>query len=249
MSKIKSGNAAKLKFLVVLPMASFLVLAFAEPRPVRVVDPSVVVPVLQETPGQSQEEELKKEQVAQVEHDLQMLIEKEKILREKLKATEDPNAQKELMKNLETVLFKQQEIHAKLGHRKKEPGLPAGDELKAEFKKLQDDELKIREVLSQTDDPEKQAQLKQKLEQVMVTQTEIKAMLAADSVKAEPTIEELKKEYKMLDQKAADVRAKLAETQDAQQKAELENLLKKIAAKQEMIKAQAEKIKTAQEEK
>jgi len=53
----------------------------------------------------------------------------------------------------------------------------------------------------------------------------------------------------MLDQKAADVRAKLAETQDAQQKAELENLLKKIAAKQEMIKAQAEKIKTAQEEK
>jgi BlaR1 peptidase M56 len=248
MSKIKSGNAAKLKLLFVLPIALFLVLAFAEPRLVRSAGPSVVAPVLQETPGQSQEE-VKKERVVQAEHDLQMLIEKEKILREKLSAAEDPDAQKELRKNLEAVLIKQQELHAKLDHRKEPPVFPPEDELKAEFKKLQDSELKIREGLSQTDDPEKQAQLKQKLEQVMVKQAEIKTMLAVEGAKTEPTIEELKKEYQKLDQKAADVRAKLAETQDAQQKAELEDLLKKIAMKQEQIKIEAEKIKASPEQK
>jgi hypothetical protein len=248
MSKIKSRNAAKLKLLVVLPLASFLVLAFAEPRPVRPVGPSAV-PVLQETAGQSQEEEVKKEQVVKAEKELQMLIEKEAILREKLKATVDKELQMELKKDLEAVLKKQQEMQTKLGYKGKMIVHPTGDELKAEFKKLQDYELKIREVLAQTDDPEKQAQLKQKLGQVMAKQTEIKVMLASDSPNAEPTIEELKKEYKMLDQKAADARAKLAETQDAQQKAELEDLLKKIAAKQEMIKVQAEKIKATQEQK
>ena len=248
MSKIKSRNAAKLKLLVVLPLASFLVLAFAEPRPARPVDPPTV-PVLQETAGQSQEEEVKKEQVAKAEKELQMLIEKEAILREKLKATEDKKLQMELKKDLEAVLHKQQEIQTNLGHKGKMIVHPTGDELKAEFKKLQDSELKIREVLSQTDDPEKQAQLKQKLGQVMATQTEIKVMLASDSPNAEPTIEELKQEYKMLEQKAADVRAKLEKTEDAEQKAELEDLLKKIAAKQQMIKVQAEKIKAAQEKK
>jgi hypothetical protein len=249
MSKIKSGNAARLKLLVVLPMAVFLVLAFAEPRPVKSMDTPVAVPVMQETAGQSQEEEISKEKAAQAEHDLQMLVEKEKILREKLKETENLEAQKELQKNLEAVLIKQQELHAMLDHGKESPGFPREDELKAEFKKLQETELKIREMLSKSIEPEEQTQLKQKLEQVMVTQTEIKAKLEAESANADPTIEELKQEYKMLDQKAADIRAKLAETQDSQQKAELEDMLKKIATKQEMIKAKAEKIKAAQEQK
>jgi len=248
MSKIKSRNAAKLKLLVVLPMASFLVLAFAEPRPVRPVDPSAV-PVLQETAGQGQEAEVKKEQVAQAEKELQMLKEKEMILREKLKATEDQEAKKELKMKLETILFKQQEIQTMLGYGGGAPGLPAELGLKAEYKKLEQEELKLRDVLANTNDPEKKAELNKKLEQVLEKQHDIQAMLAAGSTNAEPTIEELKKEYMMLDQKAADVRAKLEKTEDAGQKAELENLLKKIATKQEMIKAQAEKIKAAQDQK
>jgi hypothetical protein len=77
----------------------------------------------------------------------------------------------------------------------------------------------------------------------------MEVMLAAEGSKAEPSIEELKAQYKMLDQKAADIRAKLQETTDAQQKAELEAVLKKIAMKQEQIKIMAEKIKAAQEQK
>jgi hypothetical protein len=249
MSKIKSRNAAKLKLLVVLPMASFLVLAFAEPRPVRPVDPSAV-PVLQETAGQGQEAEVKKEQVAQAEKELQMLKEKEMILREKLKATEDQEVKKELKMKLEAILFKQQDIQTMLGYGGGAPPVPAELGLKAEYKKLEDAELKIRDVLANTNDPEKKAELEKELEQVLEKQAQVKTMLAAGTTNSEPTIEELKKEYMMLDQKAADVRAKLEKTEDAQQKAELENLLKKIAAKQEMIKQlQAEKIKAVQEEK
>ena len=247
MSKIKSRNTAKLKLLVVLPLASFLALAFAEPRPAKPVD-KPTVPVLQETAGQGQEAEVKKEQVAQAEKDLKMLKEKEKILREKLEATEDKEAQKELKMKLEAILHKQQEIQTMLGYGGGAPPVPPL-ELKAQYKELEADAVKIREVLAKTDDPEKKAELNKKLEKVLEKQAQVKSMLAAGGTNAEPTIEELKNEYKMLDRKAADVRAKLEKTEDAQQKAELENLLKKIATKQEMIKVQAEKIKAAQEQK
>jgi len=76
-------------------------------------------------------------------------------------------------------------------------------------------------VLSQTDDPESRPS-SNRSRQIMAQQTEIEVMLAAEGSKAEPSIEDLKAQYKMLDQKAADVRAKLQETKDAQQKAELE---------------------------
>ncbi len=61
--------------------------------------------------------------------------------------------------------------------------------------------------------------------------------------------EGLEKQYQELEQKAADVRAKLAKTKDAQEKAELEDMLKKIAMKQEQLKIEAEKIKAAQAKK
>jgi len=248
MSKIKSRNAARLKLLVVLPLASFLVLAFAEPRPASSIG-QPAVPILQETAGQGQEEQVKKEKLAQAEDELQLLKEKEMILREKLKATVDQEVQKELKMKLEAVLHKQQEIQTMLGYGGGAPGLPDENSLKAESKKLEQAELKIRDVLAKTDDPEKKAELKKELEQVLQKQAQVKTMLAAGSGSVEPSIEELKKEFAMLDQKAADVRAKLEKTQDAEQKAELENLLKKIAAKQEMLKTQAMKIKAAQEQK
>jgi len=248
MSKVKSGNAAKLKLFIVLPLASFLVLAFAEPKPARSSGPAAV-PVLQETAGHGQEEEIKKEKAAQAEMELQKLKENEIVLREKLKAAVDQEVQKELKMKLEAVLHKQQEIQTMLGTGGGAPGVPDENTLKAEYKKLEDDQLKIRDILAKTDDPEKRVELEKKLEQVLEKQAQVKTMLTGGTASVEPSIEELKKEYTMLDQKAADVRAKLEKTQDAEQKAELENLLKKIATKQEMIKAQAMKIKAAQEQK
>jgi BlaR1 peptidase M56 len=250
MSKIKSRNAAKLKLLAVLPLASFLVLAFAEPRPAKSAG-QPAVPVLQETSGQSQVEEISKEKAAHAEQELQKLKEMEALLREKLKATEDQELQKELKMKLEVTLHKRQEIETMLGSGGGAPSVPDEAELKAAYKKLEQNEIELREVLAKTDNPEKQAEVKKKLEEVLLKQEQVKAMLEAGAASAnvEPSIEELKKEYAMLDQKAADVRAKLEQTQDPQQKAELENLLKKIATKQEMLKARALELKASQEKK
>ncbi len=51
----------------------------------------------------------------------------------------------------------------------------------------------------------------------------------------------LKAEYKMLDEKAADIRAEMEKTEDPAKKAELKQTLEKIAAKQEDIKKMASK--------
>jgi DNA repair exonuclease SbcCD ATPase subunit len=249
MSKIKSRNAAKLKLLFVLPLASLLVLAFAEPKPTRTLD-HAMVPVLQEKAGQGQEWQVSKEKVAQAKDEYKKLKEKEMKLREKLEATEDAEARKELKKNLESVLMKQEELKTYLA-KAGTPPIPEGNgsDLKAEYKSLQKTEQKIREALAQTNDAEKQADLKKKLEIVLVKQADIKAQAAAGNPSSNPTIDELKKEYMALDAKAEAVRAKLEKTTDASQKAELEDLLKKISQKQEQIKAQALEMKAAEEAK
>ena len=247
MSKIKSGNAAKLKLLLMLPLATLLVLAFAEPKPAGTRD-HPVVPVLQEKAGQGQEMQVSKEKVAQAKDEYVKLREKEVKLREKIAATDDAEARKELKKSLEAVLVKQEEIKTFLAKAGTPPN-PGKADLKAEFAALQKTEQKIRETLAQTDNPEKKAELNKKLEMVLAKQADIKAQAAAGNPSSEPTIEEMKREYMVLDAKADAVRAKLEKTTDTDQKAELEDLLKKIAQKQEQIKAKALKMKAAEEAK
>jgi hypothetical protein len=50
-----------------------------------------------------------------------------------------------------------------------------------------------------------------------------------------------------LQQKEQDIRAKLEKTTDTQQKAELEDMLKKVVQKQETLKRKALAMKAAQE--
>ena len=247
MSKIKSRNAAKLKLLFVLPLASLLVLAFADPKPAGTLD-HPTVPVLQEKAGRGQEWQVSEEKVAQAKNEYKMLKDKEMKLREKLEATEDAEAKKELEKNLQFVLIKQKEIKSFLAKAGTPPN-PGNADLKAEYISLQKTEQKIRDALSQTEDAEKQAELKKKLEMVLAKQADVKTMLAAGNPSTEPTIERLKQEYIALDAKAGDIRAKLEKTTDAKQKAELEDVLKKISQKQEQIKVQAQEMKAAQEAK
>ncbi len=247
MSKIKSGNAAKLKLLFVLPLATLLVLAFAEPKPAGTLD-HPMVPVLQEKAGQGQESQVSKEKLAQAKNEYKKLKDKELKLREKLEATEDAEARKELKKTLEAVLVKQEELKIYLAKAGTPPN-PGHADLEAEYASLQKTEQKIREALAQTDDAEKQAELKKKLEMVLAKKADIKAQAAAGNPGSNPTLEELKKEYMTLDAKAEDVRAKLEKTTDPNEKAKLEDTLKKIAQKQEQIKAKAQEMKAAQEAK
>jgi hypothetical protein len=84
---------------------------------------------------------------------------------------------------------------------------------------------------------------------VLEKQEQVKSMLAGNGPSSEPTLEDLKKEHGLLKQKEADIRAKLEQTTDPQKKAELEDMLKKVLKKQEMLKQKALAMKAAQEAK
>ncbi len=248
MSKIKSKNAAKLKLLFVLPLAAFLVLAFANPKPAKSSE-HTIVPVEQEMAGQ--ERQVSEEKVAQAKEELKKLKGKEEKIRQMLATAEDPEKKKELKKSLETVLAKEQEMeHFLQKAGAAPPPVPDGDALKAEYKALLSKEAKIKEELAKTENPEKKAELKALLQKVSAKKEDLQSMMEGNGpAVAEPTIEELKKEYMLLDKKGEEVRAKVAKTTDPQQKAQLEDTLKKIGQKQEQIKIKAQELKKAQEEK
>ena len=248
MSKIKSKNAAKLKLLFVLPLAAFLVLAFANPKPAKSSEHATSL-ILQEKVGQ--EWQVSQEKVAQAKEDLKKLKGKEEKIRQMLATTEDPEKKKELKKSLEAVLAKEQEMeHFLQKAGAAPPPAPDGDELKAEYKALLSKEAKIKEELAKTENPEKKAELKALLKKVTAKKADLQAVMEGNGPAiAEPTIEELKKEYVLLDKKGEEVRTELAKTTDPNQKAKLEDTLKKIAQKQEQIKMKAQELKKAQEEK
>ena len=249
MSKIKSGNAAKLKLLCVLPLAAFLVLAFADPKPAGSID-YPMVPTLQETAGPGQEELISKEKAAQAKQELKLLQEKEMILREKLKTAEDQEMKKELKLKLESVLVKQHELQSFLTKGGGPPD-PNGPDLQTQHKMLRDKEMKIREMLAGTEDAKRKAELEHELQMVLEKQkqAQVQSSLEGNGPTSEPTIEDLKKEHALLKQKEEEIRAKLEKTTDPKQKAELEDLLKKVVLKQEAIKSKALAMKAAQEAK
>ena len=242
MSKIKSKNAARLKVLLALPLAMFLVLAFADPRPVsRTGGPTGLAPQEKVDP-----------KIQQAVSDLEVLREKEAKLLEKLDSAPTPEAKQELKKQLETVLKKQQEIQTYLseaGHpivfKKKAPA--GGPDLDVEYRKIQEEEAIIREKIKTTTDAAVKAELEAALANTMAKEAQIKALEAAGG--ARDQMEKLKQEYTLLEQKKQDVRAMLEKTEDPQKKAELEDMLKKITQKQEQIKVAAEAFKAGAEAK
>jgi hypothetical protein len=254
MSKIKSGNAARLKLLLALPLTAFLVLAFADPRPTsRASGPTGFT--RQEKADSGQAVQANKEKATQAQADLKTLKDKELKLRQKLESAPTAEAKQEVKKELEAVLQKEHAIQEFLTG-KDASVEPDRSRLEADFEMLQEKEAEIRRELEKTDDPAKQADLKAALAKVQVKQAKVKAMLAGGDDPGKPALEKLKQEYTLLEQKKQEVRAALEKTDDPQKKAELEDTLKKIEQKQEMIKTKAgavkvkvEAEKTPQEEK
>jgi len=269
MSKPKSRSAAKLKLLLVLPLASFLVLAFADPK-LAAKAGSSPLPSPELSADQGQETQITKEKVLQAEEELKALRQKEAQVREKLDSTDDPAKRKDLKMTLEKVLQEQEKIGAFLhqagvvpppdgngesesgkggGKPAKFNGIKDGNGLEAEYKLLSDKEMKIRQVLENTEDPEKKAELKASLVEVLEKRDQVKAVLQANGSTEETSIENLKKEYMMLKAKEEDVRALLEKTEDPAKKTELKTLLENLLEKQETVKAKAEALKTGKIEK
>ncbi|MGD2295365.1 MAG: M56 family metallopeptidase, partial [Candidatus Aminicenantes bacterium] len=246
MSKIKSRSAAKLKLLLVLPLASLLVLAFAEPRP---ADPQVAEALGADITGikvtntgavnSGQEEEIKKKKLAQAEKELKMLYEKEKNLRKKLEKTKDPDKKAELKSSLRKVLEKQKvmEKYLKTGQLPPPPAPPKPadapppppphdqSKLKQEYKLLSEKAEAIKAKLAKVKDAEKKAELEHALQEVLIKQVKIEASMAEADGSDGSTLDKLKKEYTLLSEKAEQIKAKLAQTDDPDDKAKLKEML------------------------
>jgi len=216
MTKIKSKGWARLKLLLIVPMASLLVLAFAESNPVEETqlpggnnaaydvqadpDTSAGAP-LQTQEQKESEEQKKKEQLKKMELEKQKkltkikeyaeaLKEKEMKITEELNAVKDPEKKSKLKRLLKDI--QKQKI-----------------ELKKEYKMIVDGEPNSQEV--------------QKI-----------------------TLIKLKEEAAMLMEKAQAVREKLKKVEDPERKAELKAILKNIEEKMMALKKEMKKLQEAE---
>jgi hypothetical protein len=260
MTKNKSRSIARLKFLLVLPLASLLVLAFADPKPAE-----SQLPQFDETSNaemnsldtasesiqssdKKKEQDLKKKQenqekLARMKDDFKKLSEKEKALRKKLDVVKDPAKKKELKTYLKKVQEKKAQLEEVL--EKNSTLKNVSESLKKELTLLMEKEEAIRKKLEKVKDPKEKAALKKVLVDVLNREKLMKLKLNGEEMHNNPKVDELKQEYKVLTEKEMIVRAKLKEVKDPKKKAELKKLLADVLKRKEFIKYKAEEMKKA----
>ncbi len=261
MTKNKSRSVARLKFLLVLPLASLLVLAFADPKPPESPFPQIdeaskaeissidTASESVQSSDKKKEKELQKKmeklkKLVQIKEEYQKLSEKEKDIRKQLDVVKDPAKKKELKTYLKKVLEKKSQLEEVLEgnsalKRVKE------NSLKKELTVLMEKEESIRIKLENIKDRKKKAELKKLLVDVLNRKKLMKLKLAGEETHNNPKVDELKQEYKELTEKEMIVRAKLKEVKDPKKKAELKKLLADVLKRKEFIKYKVEEMKKA----
>lgn len=129
------------------------------------------------------------------------------------------------------------------------PPPPPPPDAKNMLLNLKEKEAAVRKELSETQDPAKQAQLEGLLKKIVLKRDTVQAEMEKAQSPKVLTADDLKKIAAELDQKEADVRAELGKSQDPQKTAELNDLLHKIQAKREAVKAKMEELQKAKIEK
>lgn len=261
MSKIKSRGAAKLKLLLIVPMATLLMLVFAEPKS---ADPQVAESLSADMLGikvtaktalsanqeadKKNEEELKK-QMKKVKARLETLKKEEHLIREKMDATENPKKKAEIKSLLKDVLTMQKVMAEALEKGVLPPPPPSEKKLKEEYMHLSEKEEAIRTELDKITDPKEKSELKTALVEVMNKQKKIKAYLAKSNGPSglDFKIDDLKKEYITLEKKAEELRKQLKSTDDPDVKAKCKQMLSEIQKKQQWIKQKATALKAGKE--
>ena len=317
MSQIRSKGAARLKVLLLLPLAVLLVLALAQPRPSGAADHALVSGLAERSdPGQDETQtkerivkatenlavlkdkeakvrqaldsttdpekqrdlekslqvilELRKATEAYLKNPetvppppplpppapdgkagLKMLKEKEDALRKQLASETDPAKQQELKETLDKVLMKQKDLQARLAAHEPPPPPPPPipPDKEALYRELQAKEAAVLAEMEKTQDSEKIAKLKETVDKLRQKQAQLKAETGASAAQKNYSIDDLNKIIVSLQEKEKDTRAELERTQDAQKVAELKDVLHKIQAKQEAVKAKLEDLKKIQDEK
>ena len=151
MTKGKSKSWARSKFLLMIPVICFLVLAFANPRPATSTDHAFAPVNISDQ--KTTEDAKKKEQ----ERKLQELLQKEKDLKELYAKTDDPEKKKMIKEKLAEI----QQAKKNEGWVKAENGPKTISE-----KEYVDMTTKIKTLLENTEDPKKRKELKAKLKEL-----------------------------------------------------------------------------------
>jgi hypothetical protein len=253
-SKIKSRGTAKLKLLLMIPLASLLVLALAEPKP---ASPQVGEALGADMVGikinnntitvnADQEDEAKKQKQVQAEKELKTLILKEKDLRTQLDSTKDAEKRAELKSMLVSVLEKKEVIESFLsnGQLPPPPAPPKHDQAQNDYQLLLQKEEALKAKLEIVKDAKEKEELIKSLKNVSAKRQEIQAYLESNGgipappapPAPPPAPAKLEEEYKMLSEKADVIRARLDETKDADKRSELKAMLVEVTNKQEKIK-------------
>jgi hypothetical protein len=266
-TKIKSKGAAKLKILLIIPLASFLALAFAQPRPADThqapdaAEAAVLsghdASAVNQTPYQvSSEEKLKQEhmkqqKLTQMKEDLAKLQEKEMAIRKKLESVTDANERAELEATLKKVTLKSADLKSTLeangNHGSNgEFNPPPAEALKKELTMLKEKEALVKEKLAATESAEEKAKLTQLLNEIHHRQQEAKTKLGPGGGPPNSmSVEGLNSEFAKLKDMEQKIRTKMESATDAQQKAELKDMLTKVLQKQEQLKQKIEEAKRA----
>jgi hypothetical protein len=226
---------------------------------------------------------------APAESDLQMLKDKEADLRSQLAVEKDPDKIRELEHDLQVVIVKQKKPEAHLIYAKdhpvpppppKEPAPatspevaaapepstaptasaapalaplpppPPPPDIKEMLRRLDKKQQSIRQKMDRTDDPAEKDALEKDLQKLEQRRAEIKAKFKVTSpAERKMTAADLQKAYAELEAKEETVKAELKDSTDDQQTARLEELLKKIELKKAQVKAELETLKAAPAEK
>lgn len=186
MSRIKSKGTAKLKLLLILPLAAFLVLVLAEPKLVAQAEradgdafsASLALPApdhsaVPQDKSEKQKKEEKLKQQQEQEKKTEEVMKEAQIIQAKIaevevaiKKTDDPKQQQELKATLMKLYDKDKKIKTYLN----------GENGNGEMKKVEylevtpemvDDKIKgISMKLKQTDDPKEQKELETQLKEL-----------------------------------------------------------------------------------
>ena len=217
MTKIKSKSWAKFKVLLILPLASLLVLAFAESKPITTTDLSEIHDAADSNPPifTASPEDPKQEKK------LQELKKKYKALAAELEKTEDPKKRDAIKKEMQILKMKASSNGDKGNGNSK---MTKMEVIKAKYKEL-------AAAYEKTDNPEKKADIKKMM-------AELKEM----AVKEEKLAKEKTKENgelsdkEMLEKEIQKLKVMYDQTDDPEKKAAIKKKLQKLLQKAESLK-------------
>ena len=216
MTKIKSKSWAKLKVLLILPLASLLVLAFAESKPAapdltEIHAAADSVPPIFTAPQENTDKDKK----------LAELKKKYKALAAELEKTTDPKKRDTIKKEMEMLKMKASENGDNADKN--------GKKTKMEIIKAKYAELET--ALKKTDDPKKKEKIKAEMAKLKEMANKEKQLAAKEKSEENGDLTEA-----MLEKEIKSLKVKYEKTEDPEEKAAIKKKLKQLMAKKESLK-------------